>query len=108
MSSRRCATTSWPGSTTDGYIDFRNIVVTNGGTYTLTVSYVYLQPGSANRRLTVSVNGAGAQTVTFTATPTVATRTFTITLQGGIANTIRLTNDNAQSPAIDRIVISKP
>jgi hypothetical protein len=99
---------SWSGSTTDGYVDFRNIVVTNGGSYTLTVYYVYLASGSSNpRRLTVTTNGSGSQTVSFSPTSTVQSRNFTVTLQGGIANTIRLTNDNVQSPAIDKIVISK-
>jgi hypothetical protein len=99
----------WSGSTTDGYVDFRNIVVTNGGSYTVTIYYVYLASGVDNpRRLTITANGSGAQSQSFAATSTVATRVVTVNLQGGIANTIRLTHDDVQSPAIDKIVISKP
>jgi hypothetical protein len=99
----------WSGSTTDGYVDFRNIVVTDGGSYTVTIYYVYLAAGVDNpRRLTITANGSGAQSQSFSATSTVATRVVTVNLQGGIANTIRLTHDDVQSPAIDKIVISKP
>ena len=90
------------GSFTNGYIDFRNIVVPNGGSYTVTISYVYLAAGvDSPRRLTITANGSGAQTQSFSPTSTIATRVVTVTLQGGIANTIRLTRDDVQSPAID-------
>lgn len=98
----------WSGSTTDGFLDFRNITVTDGGSYRVTISYVNLAPGSDNpRRLTITTNGSGGQSHSFGATSTVATQAITVTLQGGIANTIRFTENDVQSPAIDKIVISK-
>jgi hypothetical protein len=99
----------WPGGSANGYVEFRNIAVTDGGNYTMTVYYVYAAFGNDNpRRLTITTNGSGAQSATFSSTATVQSRAFTVNLQSGIANTIRLTDNSAQSPAIDKIVISRP
>ena len=99
----------WLTSTIDGWLEFRNINAPAAGAYSLKIYYVYTSasPSDTDRRIQVTVNGTNISPVqTFTPSSTVQTRTLSVTLRAG-NNTIRLTNDNYQCPAIDKIEISQ-
>jgi hypothetical protein len=99
----------WQTSTIDGWLEFRNINP-GGGSYTLKIFYVYTSagPNDSTRRISISVNGGSVSPVqTFTPVSTVTERAVKVTLRAG-SNTIRLTSDDFECPAIDRIEITKP
>jgi len=98
----------WQTSTIDGWLEFRNINAPAAGEYSLKIYYVYTSawPSDSDRRIQLSVNSTNISPVqTFTPSSSVKSRTLSVTLRSG-TNTIRLTNDNYQCPAIDKIEIS--
>jgi hypothetical protein len=89
-----------------GTLTFNGVIAPSAGTYQVTIAYC---DGSATgRQATISVNGAAAQTLSFTPTgsfTTVGTMTLALPLAAG-ANTIELANPAAYAPDFDRIIVA--
>jgi hypothetical protein len=89
-----------------GTLTFNAVTAPSPGTYEVTIAYC---DGSATgRQATVSVDGAAAQTLSFTPTgsfTTVGTMTVALQLAAG-ANTIEFANPAAYAPDFDRIIVA--
>ena len=89
-----------------GTLTFNDVTAPSAGTYQVTIAYC---DGSATgRQATISVNGAAAQTLSFTPTgsfTTVGTMTVSLPLAAG-ANAIELANPAAYAPDFDRIIVA--
>jgi Carbohydrate binding module (family 35) len=90
------------GGSAANYVVVRNINVTAGGSYKLTVWGISLNPATYS----LSVNGGAPFSLTLdgpdSITPVAATAT--ITLNSG-SNTIKIYNDTAAAPQLDRIKV---
>jgi hypothetical protein len=91
------------GGSSANYLVINDINATTAGTRTLVIYPVV----SGTRTFSISVNGGAAQT--FTATGTnwtgpAATITTSITVKAG-ANTIKFFNNTANAPDLDRITV---
>jgi hypothetical protein len=110
--------TSQSGYTGSGYIDLGSsgswgevsITPTAGGTYSL--SFRYANGDSVNRSASISVNGTNVGTLSFVPTggwTTWNTASINATLNGGSANTIRVTVNSASGGAnIDKLDATGP
>jgi len=91
------------GNGPNNWVRLNDVTATSAGDYQLTV-YAGV---SGTRSLSVSVNGGPGQTVSFTGTsfdsPT--PQTIPVTLAEG-SNTIRIYNDTAFGPDLDRVVVT--
>ena len=102
----------WPESSTDGWLEFRNITGLAAGPYVLKIYYVYTnqapeapRPVEAERSMNVIVNGTNAlPNQQFSPVSTITVLNVNVTLRAN-SNTIRLTHPDVECPAIDRIEI---
>ncbi len=100
------ASVGWVGNGAANDITFENVEVEESGSYRLNIYYI---TGEA-RNLSVSINnGAEIQLNGLTATTddwsAVGKTSIVVTLEAGV-NTIRLYNESAYAPSIDRIAVS--
>lgn len=93
----------WLGYSEANDLQWRNVYSAEGGDYDLTIAYI----SGESRKMTVSVNGEKAQTVSANSGgwSTVATKTVSVKLQKG-RNTIRLSNASSWMPDIDYIELT--
>jgi hypothetical protein len=104
----------WPGTTIDGWLEFRNITGVAAGPYVLKIYYVYTnqapeapRPVNGERQMNVIVNGTNVlPNQAFSPVSTITVRNLNVTLRA-TSNTIRLTHSDVECPAIDRIEITK-
>jgi hypothetical protein len=89
-----------------GTLTFNGVTAPSAGTYQVTI--VYCDGSATGRQATISVDGAAAQTLSFTPTgsfTTVGTMTVALPLAAG-ANTIELANPAGYAPDFDRIIVA--
>jgi hypothetical protein len=89
-----------------GTLTFNGVTAPSAGTYEVTI--VYCDGSATGRQATISVNGAAAQTLSFTPTgsfTTVGAMTVALPLAAG-ANTIELANPSDYAPDFDRIIVA--
>ncbi len=104
----------WPGTSIDGWLEFRNITGFDAGPYVLKIYYVYTnqppeapRPVNGVRSMNVTVNGNNVlRNQQFSPVSTITVLNVNVTLRAS-SNTIRLTHSNVECPAIDRIEITR-
>lgn len=90
------------GNSTSNWLRFNSIQASSSGSHQLTIAATV----SGTRSFSVSVNGGSAQTVSMTGSSwdVPVTRNITVSLNAG-SNTIRFFNDSANAPDLDRIIV---
>jgi hypothetical protein len=89
-----------------GTLTFNNVTVATAGTYPVTI--IYCDGSATGRQATVSVDGAAAQTLSFTPTgsfTTVGAMIVSLPLAAG-GNTIEFANPAAYAPDFNEIIVS--
>lgn len=93
---------TWLGHSKENYLEWRNVYSNEGGTYQMTISYLK----GRGHRLFYSINLNKAKELLLSAPRYVNTTTVTIRLKKG-DNVIRLFNNTAWTPDIDRITLKR-
>jgi F5/8 type C domain/Alpha-L-fucosidase/NPCBM-associated, NEW3 domain of alpha-galactosidase/Carbohydrate binding module (family 35) len=93
------------GNSPNNYVTFENVKVDQAGRYELSIDYTV----NGTRSFWVSVNGGPGTEVQLTGSSwdVPATATTTVTLAAG-TNTIKVYNDTANAPDLDRIRVADP
>jgi len=89
-----------------GTLTVNKVNVPTAGTYAVTI--IYCDGSATGRQSTVSVDGAAAQTLSFTPTgsfTTVGAKTVSLSLAAG-SNTIEFANPTAYAPDINEIIVA--
>jgi hypothetical protein len=100
------ALVGWIGDGPDNWVQFNAVMAETSGEHMLTLHYFSAEP----RTVYLSVNGAPGQRLDvapLTDWQTVGTHELKVTLQAG-PNTLRVYNDTAHAPGVDRIVVTGP
>jgi uncharacterized protein YjbI with pentapeptide repeats len=94
----------WIGNSSANAVTINNVSASYSGTHTLTVYGYTLDP----RSFSIQVNGGTVQTLTLdgVAWNTVTAAPIAVTLTAGTTNTIKLFNNTAWAPELDRVTIT--